>query len=175
MNFTWDPEKAEQNVFAHDVSFQEATTVFGDPLAGTVPDPGHSVGEERFVTLGNSSAGQLLVVCHPNKAIPFVFSRLAEPHHMNAKTMKPKAPHAAEPEMRPEYDFSGAVRGKDYKRYLESINVFVIEPDVHERFKNSAAVNEALRKLIRAAGKGRGLTKRRAPVAADVMWQGDVD
>ena len=64
MKFTWDPEKAEQNVFAHDVSFQEATTVFGDPLAGTVPDPDHSVGEERFVTVGYSSAGQLLVVCH---------------------------------------------------------------------------------------------------------------
>ena len=64
MKFTWDPEKAEQNVFAHDVSFQEATTVFGDPLAGTVPDPDHSAGEERFVTVGYSSAGQLLVVCH---------------------------------------------------------------------------------------------------------------
>lgn len=70
--------------------------------------------------------------------------------------------------MRPEYDFSGAVRGKYYKRYLESTNVVVIEPDVHERFKNSAAVNEALRTLIRAAGKGRGLTKRRAPAAANV-------
>jgi hypothetical protein len=64
MKFTWDPEKAKQNVLAHDISFQEATTVFGDPLAGTVPDPNHSVGEERFVTVGYSSAGQLLVVCH---------------------------------------------------------------------------------------------------------------
>ncbi len=85
---------------------------------------------------------------------------------MNAKTMKPKAPHAAEPEMRPEYDFSGAVRGKYYKRYLESTNVVVIEPDVHERFKNSAAVNEALRTLMGAAGKGRGLTKRRTRTRA---------
>jgi hypothetical protein len=74
--------------------------------------------------------------------------------------MKPKALHAAEPEMRPEYDFSKAVRGKYYKRYLESSNVVVIEPDVHKQFKNSSAVNEALRALIRAAGKGRGLTKR---------------
>ena len=79
---------------------------------------------------------------------------------MNAKTMKPKALRAAEPDMRPEYDFSGAVRGKYYKRYLESSNVVVIEPDVHKKFKNSAAVNEALRTHIRAAGKGRGLTKR---------------
>jgi len=70
--------------------------------------------------------------------------------------------------MRSEYDFSRAVRGKYYRRYLESSNVVVIEPDVHRKFKNSAAVNDALRTLIRAAGKGRGLTKRRAPVAADV-------
>jgi hypothetical protein len=62
--------------------------------------------------------------------------------------------------MRSEYDFSGAVRGKYYRRYLESSNVVVIEPDVHRKFKNSAAVNDALRTLIRAAGKGRGLAKR---------------
>ncbi|MGH7487982.1 MAG: hypothetical protein ACREMY_20640 [bacterium] len=68
--------------------------------------------------------------------------------------MKLKAPRAAEPEMRPEYDFSGAVRGKYYRRYLGSSNVVVIEPDVHKKFKNSAAVNEALRTLIRASGKG---------------------
>jgi hypothetical protein len=62
--------------------------------------------------------------------------------------------------MRSEYDFSGAVRGKYYRRYLESGNAVVIEPDVHRKFKNSAAVNDALRTPIRAAGKGRSLTKR---------------
>ena len=62
--------------------------------------------------------------------------------------------------MRPEYDFSGAVRGKYSRRYMENSNIVVIDPDVHERFKNSAAVNDALRTLIRAAGEGRGLTKR---------------
>lgn len=64
MRFTWDPAKAEQNLDSHGVSFQEATTVFGDPLAGTIPDPDHSVGEERHVTIGHSSTGELLVVCH---------------------------------------------------------------------------------------------------------------
>jgi hypothetical protein len=68
--------------------------------------------------------------------------------------------------MRSEYDFSGAVRGKYYRRYVESSNVVVIDADVHEKFKNSAAVNEALRTLIRAAGKGRGLTKRRTRARA---------
>lgn len=64
--------------------------------------------------------------------------------------------------MRPEYDFSGAVRGKYYRRYLESTNVVVIEPDVHKKFKNSAAVNEALRTLIGATGKKRSPKKRSA-------------
>jgi hypothetical protein len=62
--------------------------------------------------------------------------------------------------MRAEYDFADAVRGKYYRRYVESSNVVVLDSDVHERFKNAAAVNEALRTLIRAAGKGQGLTRR---------------
>ena len=91
---------------------------------------------------------------------------------MNAKTMKPKALRVAEPDMRPEYDFSGAVRGKYYRRYLESSNVVVIEPDVHKKFKNAAAVNEALRTLIRAAGKRRGPTKRPARTRAKAARAG---
>ena len=62
MQFTWDPAKAEQDLLTHGVSFQQATTVFGDSLAGTIPDPDHSVGEERYVTVRHSSAGQLLAV-----------------------------------------------------------------------------------------------------------------
>jgi hypothetical protein len=79
---------------------------------------------------------------------------------MSEKTMKRKSQSSAQPDMRPEYDFSRAVRGKYYKRYLESTNVVVLEPDVHQKFKNSTEVNEALRTLIRAAGDKRGLTKR---------------
>ena len=74
--------------------------------------------------------------------------------------MKRKPQDSPQSDMRPEYDFSRAVRGKYYKRYLESTNVVVLEPDVHEKFKNAAEVNEALRTLIRAAGDKRGLTKR---------------
>jgi hypothetical protein len=77
---------------------------------------------------------------------------------MSVKNTKVKPIKASEPEMRPQYDFSDAVRGKYYRRYLESSNVVVIDPDIHERFKNAAAVNEALRTLIRATGSERGLT-----------------
>ncbi len=62
--------------------------------------------------------------------------------------------------MRPEYDFSGGVRGKYYKRCIESSNVVVLEPDVHKRFKNAREVNKALRSVMRAESAQRGLTKR---------------
>jgi len=65
--FGWDEEKAKQNLKKHRVSFEEASTVFGDPLSLTVPDPAHSEAEERFVILGHSHTGKLLVVVHTER------------------------------------------------------------------------------------------------------------
>ena len=64
MQFEWDHTKAERNVKKHRVSFDEAVTVFYDPLAATFDDPHHSVGERRFITAGYSSQRRLLVVAH---------------------------------------------------------------------------------------------------------------
>ena len=64
MKFAWDRRKERANLDKHGVSFTEATTVFGDPLAASIPDPDHSEGEERFVTVGYSSRNRLIVVCH---------------------------------------------------------------------------------------------------------------
>lgn len=64
MKFHWDPNKDRANRRKHGVSFEEATTVFGDPLAMTISDPDHSQGEERFLTLGQSNAGRLVVVSY---------------------------------------------------------------------------------------------------------------
>ncbi len=75
---------------------------------------------------------------------------------MSEKHTSRKPLRAAEPEMRPEYDFSSAVRGKYYKRYLETTNVVVLEPDVARRFRNAASVNKALRAYLK--GSKRGLT-----------------
>lgn len=75
---------------------------------------------------------------------------------MSAKHTSHKSLKVAEPEMRSEYDFSSAVRGKYYKRYLEATNVVVLEPDVAERFKNAASVNKALRAYLK--GSKRPLT-----------------
>jgi hypothetical protein len=62
-------------------------------------------------------------------------------------------------DMRPEYDFTGGVRGKYYERYRSSSNIVVLDPDVSEAFPNSAAVNAALRMLVSVARK-RVSTKR---------------
>jgi len=67
VNFEWDPGKDRQNRRKHRVSFQEAATVFGDPLALTYPDPDHSTSEQRFITVGVSSADRLLIVAHVDR------------------------------------------------------------------------------------------------------------
>ena len=64
LRFVWDREKAAANVRKHGVSFDEAATAFGDPLSIAVTDPEHSVGEERWLLLGQSATGRLLVVAH---------------------------------------------------------------------------------------------------------------
>jgi hypothetical protein len=64
MNFIYDPRKAASNLRKHGVSFEEAVSIFQDSLSTTVRDPEHSVSEFRFLTLGQSAHGRLLVVSH---------------------------------------------------------------------------------------------------------------
>lgn len=68
MEFEWDLEKAAANAKKHGVDFSEAMTVFGDPLELTIADPDHSEGEQRFLSIGASSAGRLLVVAYTDRA-----------------------------------------------------------------------------------------------------------
>jgi uncharacterized protein len=65
--FEWDPEKAEANEKKHGVSFDEASSAFGDPLGRLVDDPEHSEDEERFVLFGRSSTGRMLAVMHTER------------------------------------------------------------------------------------------------------------
>ena len=67
MKFEWDPKKAALNVRTHGVSFEEAASVFGDPMAGTISDPLHSTDEPRFVTIGMTPARRLIVVVHTDR------------------------------------------------------------------------------------------------------------
>ncbi|KOR31753.1 hypothetical protein TI05_11640 [Achromatium sp. WMS3] len=64
MDFEWNPQKVEINSKKHGVSFEEASSVFGDTLSVTYPDPEHSMNEERFVMIGLSSKQQVLVISH---------------------------------------------------------------------------------------------------------------
>jgi uncharacterized DUF497 family protein len=67
LTFEWDARKARSNLAKHGVGFEEASTVFGDPLSLTIPDPEHSKIEDRFVTMGSAFTGKLLVVVHTDR------------------------------------------------------------------------------------------------------------
>lgn len=67
VRFEWDPEKAATNLARHGVSFEEAATVFGNPLAVTFFDPDHSRDEDRFLTFGESENNRLLAVTHTDR------------------------------------------------------------------------------------------------------------
>ena len=81
MQFEWDPEKAKRNYKRHKVSFDEAVTVFYDSLSATFDDPDHSFGERRFITVGFSSHGRMLVISHSERgeAVRIISARRATP------------------------------------------------------------------------------------------------
>ena len=82
MKFEWNPEKAKLNFKKHKVHFEEAVTVFYDPLSATFDDADHSVREQRFITIGFSSQGRLLVVSHTERdaALRIISARRATAH-----------------------------------------------------------------------------------------------
>lgn len=67
LQFEWDETKAAANRRAHKVSFDEATTAFGDQASLTMPDPDHSDEEERFILLGRSHMDRILVIVHTER------------------------------------------------------------------------------------------------------------
>lgn len=67
LRFEWDEGKASQNVEKHGIAFENAATVFGDPLSLTIDDPLHSQEERRFVTIGESVGREVLVVVHAER------------------------------------------------------------------------------------------------------------
>ncbi|MDZ8260325.1 BrnT family toxin [Nostoc sp. ChiQUE01b] len=81
MEFEWNSDKATLNLEKHGVSFQDAATVFNDPLSITFPDPDHSIGESRYVIIGLSGFGQLLVVAHTDRGekVRIISARKATP------------------------------------------------------------------------------------------------
>jgi len=95
MRFEWDRKKANRNRKEHGVSFEEAVTVFYDPLAATVDDPDHSFEEERLITIGFSARGRLMVVSHTERqgVVRIISARRATAHERKrheAETRKPE-------------------------------------------------------------------------------------
>ena len=82
MHFEWDRAKADANRRKHRVTFDEAVSVFYDPLSATFPDPDSSHTEQRLVTVGHSSRQRLLVVVHTeqDETIRIISARLATAH-----------------------------------------------------------------------------------------------
>jgi uncharacterized protein len=81
VDFEWDREKDRHNQAKHGVSFEEASTVFSDPLALTVSDPRHSIGEFRYLTTGYTSTERLVIVAHADRdgRIRIITARQAKP------------------------------------------------------------------------------------------------
>lgn len=85
MKFEWDPQKATVNIKKHGVSFHEAATIFGDPLAITFDDPDHSIVENRYITFGLSLQKRLIVVSHTERGN---ITRIINARLMNRKERK---------------------------------------------------------------------------------------
>jgi uncharacterized protein len=86
LRFTWDSRKARLNERRHGVSFEEAATAFLDPLSLTIRNALHAVGEERFVLVGQSDRGRLVVVVHVERGdeTRLISARRAMPHERRA-------------------------------------------------------------------------------------------
>lgn len=67
LQFEWDSRKARVNKRKHGITFEEASTIFDDHLSITIHDPAHSVGENRFITIGTSANGRFIVVVHTER------------------------------------------------------------------------------------------------------------
>jgi uncharacterized DUF497 family protein len=86
MVFEWDPAKAAANLKKHGLSFQEAATVFGDPLSVTFADPDHSRAEDRFITVGHTRRGKAVIVAHVDRvgSVRLISAREATPRERKA-------------------------------------------------------------------------------------------
>lgn|SRR5262245_49093436 len=151
LEFEWDAWKARSNAQEHGVSFEQASTVFGDPLARTILDPLHSDEEDRFVIMGESVDRRLLVVVFTERGKRIRLISAREATRRRGRIMKRATKPKRDPDMLDEYDFSRGERGKYAKRYAEGTNVVVLAPDVAAAFPTAEAVNQALRALIKKA------------------------
>lgn len=164
IEFDWDPPKAASNRARHGVAFEDAMAVFLDPLALSKLDEDSSEREERWVTIGAVNQGRLLLVVH-------TYSELADgaaavPSHFcpAAHSTRDQLLRRRVGDLKKEYDFKGAQRGKFFRKDAVLVPPVRLDPEVLKFLLDRASargtsldslVNELLRKdieLIEAAG-----------------------
>ncbi|MGA2737858.1 MAG: BrnT family toxin [Bryobacteraceae bacterium] len=177
MRFEWNGRKAAANIWKHGIAFDEAASVFFDPLSTTGSDPDHSFDERRFVTFGLSSKGRRRPFRTSLERMERLFesSRRARQLGQRERFMK-KTKKLAPDELRAEYkrsDSPSLVRGKYINRLRDSSNVVVIDPELADFFPNGNAVNAALRSLAEIARRTAHVGPGRAePSASIAVWAG---
>lgn len=146
MEFEWDPRKEQGNQKNHGISFNEAATAFDDELQLTISDPDHSLGEQRYLTIATDVSSSYLT--QRMLMIAFASSAREVQPLESGEPMKKVNDVAAGDDMRDEYDFRGGVRGKYFERYRRGTNLVLLEPDLAKVFRDSEAVNRALRQFL---------------------------
>ena len=163
MTFEWDASKAAANLRKHHVAFEDAASVFLDPLAITFSDPDHSVDEHREITIGCTIKGKWCSFPTATGTSRLGSSVCAPQHAASENSMKKEPASKRRDDLRPEYDLSrleAGVRGKYHRRATAGTNLVLIEPDLVSLFPDSKTVNRALR-LLAEAGQSATSPKRR--------------
>ena len=167
MRQRWSNDKARKNLEKHGVPFEEADTVFRDPLCVSYYDATHSVDDDRHFVIGHSNLGRLLVVGYivldddqPWLINARVAERFERKRYMAGDEIRDA--RVSEDDMDddlyvPPFDFSQGIRGRHYRPFF-AIRV-LLDEDVAEYFPNDDLVNDALRALI---AEGRA-TKHQPP------------
>ena len=150
-SFEWNKTKAAANRRKHGVTFEEAATVFADPLARIFDDPDHSGDEKREIIIGHSTQLRLLVVGFRERKGKIRLINARGTTKRERKTMrKTSRSRRATTDLRPEYQFDYR-QGRPNRlasRMRGEVVAVVLEPDVAQVFDTSASVNRALRSVI---------------------------
>jgi uncharacterized DUF497 family protein len=162
--YEWNAGKAKANIHNHGVSFDEAATVFLDPLALTFPDPYHSGGEERRSRSATPPDIRSSSCRIASAETAYESSAHEKRPEESAGNMKKASAKSLDDDLRPEYDLSqlkGGVRGKYYRQAAAGTNLMLIEPELAKVFGDAESVNRALRLLVDTAEAAAGPSRRR--------------
>ena len=141
--------------------FQEAATVFGDPLSITISDPEHSTAEMHFIDIGLSHLRRLVVVRTQSDATEFALSVRDSRPVMSEDNMKKQTRRKTlmPPKCVPSTISAKACVASMRHRYASGTNVVVLAPDVASQFRTADDVNETLRVVARLVERRRSRSK----------------